>query len=614
VPTELQLSDVLSEFARTMVTDFPIQRILDRLVLRIVDILPVTAAGVTLISPGTDPRYVAASNASALRFEKLQTELSEGPCVAACQSDKAIAVPDLRSEPRFPNFAPRAVEAGLAAVFTFPLRSGDTQLGALDLYRDTPGELSENAMAAAQTLADVASAYLLNAQARSELEDASAKSRESALHDSLTGLPNRRLLLERIDHAFLRARRSGGRVALLYCDIDHFKAVNDLYGHTVGDELLVAVGSRLSAQLRPGDTVARLAGDEFVMLCEDLPSESELDVIAARTLEAMAEPFLLSIGPVSASASIGTACSGRSECLPDQLLTDADVAMYQAKRKGGSRHQVVDRYERRRVDDELSLQRDLRVAAERGELSVEYQPVLGCLDGSVRSVEALLRWEHPSRGLVSPATVQGLAERSGAIVGIGRWVLERACEDRRRMAANSEVETLAVSMGVSAHQIMSPGFSTGVHDILVRTGTDPALVTLEVTESVFARDADRALIVLTELKQRGLRIGLDDVGIDYSALSYLKRFPIDIVKIGKGVAAELDVNDSSRTIFVAIVDLVHALGRTVIAEGIETAHQFEEITELGCDAAQGDWVGRRMPADAPIRHRSPPRRRSVQGS
>ena len=225
------LAEVLSEFARTMLTDFAIQDILDHLVKRIVHIMPITAAGVTLIAPGLDPRYIAASHESAMRYEKLQTELGEGPCLFAYNTGAAIAVPDLRLEKRFPLFSPRAVTLGLIAVFTFPLRHDDMPLGALDLYRETAGPLSAEHMRAAQTLADVAAAYLLNAQARSDLQDDSDQSREAALHDALTGLPNRVLMIERLEHAFHRERRSHTTSAVFFIDLDRFKEINDTYGH-----------------------------------------------------------------------------------------------------------------------------------------------------------------------------------------------------------------------------------------------------------------------------------------------------------------------------------------------------------------------------------------------
>ena len=240
-----QLTDVLSEFARTLVTDFPIQAILDHLVVRIVDVLPITGAGVTLIAPGTTPRYVAASNRVGVAVRAAADRARRRPCLAAYDTGNAVAVPDLRVDQRFPKFAPRAVEAGLMAVFTFPLRQGDNQLGALDMYRDVAGPLDAGAMMAAQTLADVAAAYLLNAQARADLRESSERAHESSLHDALTGLPNRALLVQRLDHAILRCQRSDKIVAILFADLDQFKSINDTYGHHVGDELLIAVADRL---------------------------------------------------------------------------------------------------------------------------------------------------------------------------------------------------------------------------------------------------------------------------------------------------------------------------------------------------------------------------------
>jgi len=386
-----ELSEVLSDFARTMVTDFPIQGILDHLVKRIVDIMPISAAGVTLIGAGLEPRHVAASNHSAWRFEKLQTELGQGPCLAAYQFGEAISVPDLHCETRFPRFAPLALEAGLVAVFTFPLNHDDLRLGALDLYRETPGGLSPDAMRAAQTLADVAAAYLINAQARSDLQDSSDQSREAALHDALTGLPNRVLMLQLLEHALRGNRRSGRTAAVFFVDLDRFKEVNDTYGHQVGDELLIAVAERLKGALRPGDSVARLSGDEFVIVCENLEERSQADAIAVRFDAALSRPFNLSAIEVNVTASIGIAFTGRGSETPEELIHVADLAMYQAKsdRMGG--RDLFDLRELHLAENRVGVARRLPGAAERGELHLEYQPIVDAAVSQLTGVEALLR-------------------------------------------------------------------------------------------------------------------------------------------------------------------------------------------------------------------------------
>lgn len=337
MPSEVALSSVLREFARTMLTDFPIQGILDRLVERIVDVLPVTAAGVTLVSPGGEPHHIAASDATALRYVRLQTECGEGPCLEASETGRPVAIPDLADDSTFQTFTPRALEAGLRAVFTFPLRDGDTRLGALDLYRGTPGALGHEATQAAETLADVTSAYILNARARIDLVEASDRSRQLALHDALTGLPNRVLFLERLSHAVERGSRSSKVAAVLFADLDGFKAVNDRHGHAAGDELLVEVAARLAAVVRPADTLARLSGDEFGILCEDLQGATEADEIAQRVVDAMREPFPLSCGDVQLGVSVGVAESPTGAAPPSDLLHRADTAMYRAKRRGGGR-------------------------------------------------------------------------------------------------------------------------------------------------------------------------------------------------------------------------------------------------------------------------------------
>jgi len=336
VVDEIKLSEVLSEFARTVITDFPIQAILDHLVQRIVQVLPITSAGVTLISPGAAPHYISASDDSALRYERLQSEVGEGPCLAAYTAGEAVLIPDLRRDELFPIFRPAALAAGLAAVFTFPLRHGDGRLGALDLYRDTAGHLDPRELETAQTLADVAAAYLLNAQARDDAQATADHFHHRSLHDALTGLPNRMLLQERIEHAALRSKRSQASTAVFFIDLDRFKLVNDTHGHRVGDELLLEVASRLSSLVRAGDTLARVSGDEFVCLCEDLQGPEDMDALAERMVVALARPFVVAGTEVQITASVEMALADSSHDISQQLVMKADMAMYQGSERAAT--------------------------------------------------------------------------------------------------------------------------------------------------------------------------------------------------------------------------------------------------------------------------------------
>ena len=386
-----ELSSVLSEFARAMLTDFPIQSILDHLVKRIVDVLPINGAGVTLIEPPSAPRYVAASSSSSLAFEKLQAELGDGPCLAAHRTQDPLLVPDLQADERFIEFGPRARDIGLEAVFAFPLRHGLRCLGALDLYRNDPGALTANEAATAQTLADVIAAYLVNAQARAEFQDTSQRSHEQSVHDAFTGLPNRLLLIERIEHAIVRSSRSRKLVAVLFIDLDHFKDVNDAYGHKTGDDLLVGAAGRILETIRPADTLARISGDEFVLLCEDLDEVEQVEIVASRIVDTLGTPFILTDGIIEISGSIGIAFSGQTLHSPEQLLHAADLAMYQVKRRGGADHQIIDLRATHVAESNLDLRIALGKAEGRGELRIEYQPIVRADDKNIEGIEALLR-------------------------------------------------------------------------------------------------------------------------------------------------------------------------------------------------------------------------------
>jgi diguanylate cyclase (GGDEF)-like protein len=590
-----ELSGVLTEFAQTMVTDFPIQGILDRLVERIVDVMPVSAAGVTLIAADRQPRYIAASDQSALQYEKLQSHAGEGPCLAAYETGEAVSVPDLRVEERFAEFAPRALTAGLAAVFAFPLRHGAMRLGALDLYRDVPGALSRGSLAAAQTLADVAAAYLINAQGRADLRDAADQSRDAALHDPLTGLPNRVLMLEMLEHAFRGSRRSGDTSAVFFIDLDRFKDVNDTYGHQIGDQLLVAVGKRVSDALRPGDSVGRLSGDEFLVLCEGLEDPSEADLIASRLRQELARPFSLSGVTVSITASIGIAVTGHDNDGAEALLHDADFAMYRSKRGRVESAAVFDLRDLNLAGYQAGLARSLPGAIDRDELHVEYQPIVDATNGRLTGVEALLRWTHPDRGAVAPSVFIPFAEQSGQILELGQWVLRRACSDHQRWRRGRS-EDIALSVNVSPHQFMSAGFTDSVATVLSTTATRPDLVTLEVTEGVLVRDQERALVVLDQLTDFGVRLALDDFGTGYCSLGYLNELPINSLKIDRTFIARLSHEPETQTIVSAIIQLAHSLGMTAVSEGVETREQHDQVVTLGTDSCQGFYFARPMPA------------------
>jgi diguanylate cyclase (GGDEF)-like protein len=594
VVQEEKLSAVLTEFAHTMATDFPIQAILDHLVKRIVEVLPVTAAGVTLISDGNPPHYIAASDESAMRFEMLQTEVGEGPCLTAYKSGVAVAVADLSQEDRFPRFRAAAAEAGLVAVFAFPLRHSEGRLGALDLYRSTPVSLDEEDMAAAQTLADVAAAYLVNAQSREDARKTSDSFQHSASHDPLTGLPNRALLLQRIQHAAQRGRRSRTHAAVLFVDVDRFKRVNDTYGHQVGDELLVAIGQRLSALVRPGDTLARFSGDEFVFLCEDMENAADGEVLAARIDAAFGEPFVLSGLDLALTASVGLAFAGAGEEVSTLLVANADIAMYQAKRRGGARHQVIDLREASETVSRNSLESGLRAAFADHDLSVAYQPIVHVADGVIGGVEALLRWENSKRGTVGALAMVEAAEESGLIGRIGEWVLEQACRDHELWAAAYPDLPLDLAVNVSARQLSS-AFVATVSNVLSRTGTDPGALILEVTENILINDSDVTIATLTALKKLGVRLALDDFGTGFSSLSYLRRLPIDIVKIDQAFIADVRPPFNA-TITAAVTNLAHVLGLAVTAEGVETGDQRDAVQAIGCEFAQGYFYARPMPS------------------
>ena len=594
---ERQLSDVLSDFARTMVTDFPIQSILDHLVQQIVDVLPVTAAGVTLICEGTTPRYVAASDAAALRYEQLQSDLGHGPCIAAYETGSAVTVPDLARDDRFLTFGAAATRAGLAAVFTFPLRHATGCLGALDLYRDTPGPLGEEDLEAAQTLADVAAAYLINAEAREAALTTTARFDHSAHHDALTGLPNRLLLQQRLEHAAQLATRTHSTAAVLFADLDNFKDVNDTYGHAVGDQLLVAVAQRLSALVRPGDTLARFSGDEFVILCENLDHPEQAEALAGRIDDGFSQVFVVADHELTVTASVGLAFAGPGDEITPQLIADADLAMYQAKRNGGAGHQVLDLRAAVHARDHSQLGRDLRAAFDADQLHIVYQPIVRLADGQLEGVEALLRWTDPERGAVPAISFVAVAEQTDLICEIGAWVLDRGCRTRTRWVHEFPDHPVDLAINVSGRQLMAAGFLDTVVRVLTETGMDPTALVLEVTENVVLEGSDRARDVLAGLRALDVRIALDDFGTGYCSFSYLRWLPVDVIKVDQSFVSDIGRTEMGAAMVAAVTHMAHVLGLTVVAEGVESRLQRDELINIGCETGQGYFYARPMTAE-----------------
>src|SRR5215207_8588462 len=407
-----------------------------------------------------------------------------------------------------------------------------------------------------------------------------------ALHDALTGLPNRTLFLDRLEQALRRARRRGpgSGAAVLFLDLDRFKVVNDSLGHHAGDLLLQSVALRLDAALRPGDTVARMGGDEFTVLLEDVTDPREATIVAERMLATLADPFRVAGRELHVSGSIGIALAG-PDVDPEELIRDADVAMYRAKAEK-ARHAVFDAQMHRHVLARLDLETDLRRAIETDALQVLYQPIVRTASGALAGFEALCRWE------VEPERFVTVAEETGLIVPLGRFVLREAA----RRAADWGV---CVSVNISGRQLADPGFATSVESALAESGAHPADLRLEVTESAMTQDPASALRTLADLRRRvGVTAHLDDFGTGASSLRFLHRFPGDALKIDRGLVIEMLTDAGSNEIVKAIVALAHNLGMEVIGEGVETAEHLEKLRALGCELAQGFHLSAPLTAEA----------------
>jgi diguanylate cyclase (GGDEF)-like protein/PAS domain S-box-containing protein len=426
--------------------------------------------------------------------------------------------------------------------------------------------------------------------------------RHQALHDPLTGLPNRALFMDRLEHALTRAHRRDGRVAVLFMDLDNFKITNDSLGHEVGNQLLVAVAERLKACLRPEDTAARVGGDEFTVLVEDVDGLRDAARVAERIAESLQRPFALDQYEVFFTTSIGIALSSPLQKLPAELLRHADLAMYQAKHKGKARYEVFEHSMGTDALERLRLESELRRALERGEFKVYYQTVVALEGGRIGGAEALVRWEHPKRGLLLPKEFLSVAEETGLIMRIGERVLREACHQMRAWQVRYPgTPPLTISVNLSTREFFHPKL---IAEVLDESEIDPATWQLEITEGAMTSNGtystDRTL---RNLKRMGVQLAIDDFGLGYSSLSYLKRFPVDFLKIDRSFVAGLGqepngVSTKDTEIVKAMIDLTHALGLRVIAEGVETSEQLAQLRNMKCDLAQGNYFSEPLPSGA----------------
>ena len=512
-------------------------------------------------------------------------KMSGGLFMRAWDSGEPVWITDVTRDTSFRR-APHAAKAGLNGAFAFPIRSGNETLGVMEFFSHASRPPSEVMLQSTRAIGSQIAQFIARKQAEERV-------RRLAHYDELTGLPNRTMFNQSLGHALAQARRNDKPLAILFIDLDRFKYINDSLGHEAGDRVLKEVALRLTGCLRDSDTVGRFGGDEFVVLLEEMPQPTNIAAVANKVLAAVAKPFILGTQEFHLTASIGISTFPADSSDLQSLLKNADVAMYRAKEQGNN-YQYYSTQMNVHSLERLALESDLRHALERNEFLLHYQPKVDIASGRITGMEALVCWQQPGKALIPPAQFIALAEETGLIVPIGEWVLRTACAQNKSWQEQG-LPPLRIAVNLSARQFAHERLLQDVEKVLNETGLDPALLELEITESMVMHDPERTVTLLGKLKSMGVSISIDDFGTGYSSLNYLKRFPIDSVKIDRSFIKDLPMDGDDAAITVAIIAMAHGLKLNVIAEGVETAEQLRFLREHKCDEMQGYYFSKPVP-------------------
>ncbi len=501
-------------------------------------------------------------------------------------SKHAVWIPDVTQDPRFARAA-IAAETGLRAAVGIPVTSDSDVLGVLEFFHSEPLPEDERFLKVLRAVGEQLGGVLQRKRAEERL-------RYLAHYDALTGLPNRTLFVDRLHQAMSDANRRQRLVGVAFVDLDRFKTINDSLGHGIGDLLIKGVADRLSDCVRHGDTVTRLAGDEFTLVLADIGHPNHCAQLATKILTSLARPFVIDNQELFTSASLGMTLYPNDEITVEGLLRNADIAMYRAKKSGGNAYAFYSADMTIKAHERLALENDLRHALDHDQLVLHYQPVVDLRTGAIDALEALVRWQHPQRGLIAPADFIPMAEESGLIVALGERVLNIACE--QFAAFRAVCPGLRLAVNVSARQFQQSDLAQRIVEILRGSGFDPRLLDIEITESLLMQNMETALVLMRRLSDHGIRFAIDDFGTGYSSLAYLKTLPIERVKIDRSFVRDTPQDHNDAAIVSAIISMAHNLGLQVTAEGVETDEQVALLRERGCNAVQGYRYSRPLPA------------------